>query len=78
MSEDKRHGIGKTVFKDGSYYYGYYECDLKQGEGLFFYVNRDRYSGKWWQGMKHGEGTYIIDSSGMKLKGNWVEGKFME
>ena len=78
MVNDLREGIGKTFFKDGSYYYGYYQQGKRQGEGLFFYSNRDRYSGQWWQGMKHGKGTYIIDSSGMKLHGEWVEGKFME
>ena len=72
------NGIGKTIFKDTSYYYGYYQDGKRHGDGLFFYKNRDRYSGKWSNGMKHGEGTYIIDSSNMKLKGIWVEGKFMQ
>ena len=78
FANNQRHGIGKTIFPDQSYFFGSYTNDERHGEGLFFYKNRDRYSGFWKNGKKHGKGTYIIDSSNMKLKGNWSEGQFLK
>ncbi len=57
---------------------GYYKNGSRDGEGLFQYKNRDRYSGKWKNGRKHGQGTYIVDASKVKLVGKWFEGELVD
>ena len=42
------------------------------------FANKDRYSGSWKKGLKHGKGTYIINEVGIKLVGEWFEGKILE
>ena len=37
-------------------------------------ANKDRFSGLWKDGKKHGKGTYIVDASKVKLVGEWFEG----
>jgi hypothetical protein len=54
---------------------GTYSGGQRNGEGLFQYKNKDRYSGEWKNGRKHGKGTYIIDASKVKLIGEWFEGE---
>ena len=46
---------------------GYFQGGQRSGEGFFQYANKDRYSGHWRFGKKHGQGTYIIDGSQMKV-----------
>ena len=42
------------------------------------YTNQDVYSGTWKDGLKHGQGTYVFYSTGMKFVGNWVKGKIAQ
>ena len=70
-----KNGIGRVALKAGGSYHGYFLNGERSGEGLFHYANKDRYSGAWKYGKKHGKGTYIIDSSNIKLVGDWFEGQ---
>jgi len=41
---------------------------MRSGEGLFHYANKDRYSGFWQFGKRHGKGTYIFNETGIKVE----------
>jgi radial spoke head protein 1 len=53
---------------------GYFEDGSRNGEGLFVFKTKDRYSGMWRNGKKHGQGTYIVHKTGVKITGDWVDG----
>ena len=45
---DLKHGRGKYVFKDRSYYEGGWKDDMMHGEGQLFFPNgRVEYQGEW-------------------------------
>ena len=81
---NKKHGIGKMVYKQKGEYYGYWENGKRHGEGVFTYINKDTYTGKrlanslgWWKyGKKEGRGTYTFAETGMKFVGDWHDGIF--
>lgn len=80
-------GIGKLIYTGKGTYYGklyfvynktgHFSNGKRHGEGLFSWPNKDRYSGDWKNGHKHGTGTYIIDEVGLKLTGEWFEGNLL-
>tara|TARA_B110000285_G_C14754684_1_gene436795 strand:- start:56 stop:382 length:327 start_codon:yes stop_codon:yes gene_type:complete len=41
------------------------------------YVNQDIYSGKWKNGKKDGQGTYIFEATKMKFVGQFKAGNFV-
>lgn len=41
------HGLGKLVWKDGSYYEGEYSNGLKDGKGKFVFPSKKCYEGYW-------------------------------
>jgi radial spoke head protein 1 len=59
-------------------YYGYWENNLRNGEGVMTYVNQDVYSGNWKDGQKHGQGTYVFFETGMKFVGKWSSGQISQ
>ncbi len=59
-------------------YYGYWENNLRNGEGVFTYSNQDVYSGNWKDGKKHGQGTYVFFQTGMKFVGKWSNGQIVK
>ena len=64
-----KQGIGKMTYANNQgFYFGYFNKGNREGEGLFTYPNKDRYSGSWKRGKKHGYGTYIIDQYNIKVK----------
>ena len=38
------------------------------------YINKDVYSGEWFNGLKHGQGTYVFASTGQKFAGTFEKG----
>ena len=81
-----KSGIGKaSFFKKGAEgalvpigtYHGTFVKGKRSGQGLFMYPNKDRYSGEWKNGLKHGKGTYIFQEPFLKMAGNWFEGKLL-
>jgi hypothetical protein len=42
------------------------------------YINEDIYSGKWNNGKKDGQGTYIFKETGMKYVGSFKSGHFVK
>ena len=70
-----KHGIGKMLYNGKGEYNGYWENGRRHGEGVFTYPNGDIYSGWWKFGEKEGTGTYLYKASGMKIYGQWKQGK---
>ena len=73
---DKRSGIGKMTYTNGSYYHGQFEENKKSGEGIFVFGNKDRYSGEWRDGKRNGKGVFIIQKTGVRLIGEWRNDEF--
>jgi len=78
FQDNKKHGIGRLTYNGKGEYYGFFENGKKHGEGMFKYPNNDIYSGWWRYGKKHGKGTYVFSDTGMRLIGNWSEGKMTD
>lgn len=38
---------------------------------MYIYKNKDVFSGNWLGGKKHGQGTYVFNTTGMKYIGQW-------
>ncbi len=53
---------------------GYFADGLRNGEGVFVWKTKDRYSGQWVNGKKQGKGTYIVNKTNVKISGDWVSG----
>lgn len=70
---EKRHGIGRSVYGDGSVYDGEWRTDSKHGFGLMKYPDASTYEGEWKQNFKHGYGVYIY-ANGDKYEGQWFNG----
>jgi len=71
-------GVGTMVYADGSRYQGSWLKGVRHGIGAFFYANGDIYSGNWESGKKHGQGTYFFKTTDTHMKGEWVQGKYIE
>merc|ERR1712008_149661 len=75
--DNLKNGVGKFWYRKHGVYFGYFQNGRRHGEGVFTYLNKDTYSGKWKYGKKSGTGTYIYSDTGMKLEGDWDNGKFL-
>jgi hypothetical protein len=51
--------------------------DKFSGEGTYYYANGDIYSGVWADGLKHGEGTFLVKADESQLAGHWHKGAFV-
>lgn len=82
----RREGIGKFVFKDGSYYTGEWENDKMHGKGEFKSMEAVKisgdltpnrkgviYKGEWVEGKIQGKGT--LKDVGIYYEGNFVDGR---
>jgi hypothetical protein len=38
----KRHGVGRLYKKDGSYFYGFWQCGENTGDGRYFKTKKSR------------------------------------
>jgi hypothetical protein len=52
----KKHGFGRLVFKDGSYYEGGFSDGLYHGNGTLFLTDTSRYVGQFAANLKNGVG----------------------
>ena len=41
--------------------------DMRNGQGVYTYVNGDTYEGEWVDGLRHGQGTYTYKETGAKV-----------
>ena len=56
---------------------GSFVAGLKSGRGSYQYPNGDWYKGEWFQGKKHGQGTYFVKQGDCHFIGEWSEGSFV-
>ena len=45
--EGIKKGNGVFTYTNGNIYYGNFDCDVRQGEGVLEKANGDRYEGEW-------------------------------
>ena len=41
--------------------------DMRNGQGVYTYVNGDTYEGEWVDSLRHGQGTYTYKETGAKV-----------
>lgn len=54
-----------------------WEADKFHGEGSYFYLNGDIYSGTWQRGIKQGEGVLMYAADDSQIIGRWEKGTFV-
>jgi hypothetical protein len=57
---------------NNEYFLGRFANDKMNGEGKYYYANRDRYVGHWINGHKTGQGEFI-KRDGSRYKRNYSE-----
>ena len=68
------NGFGDFIWASGKSYSGYYDKDVKEGLGLFFFNNPvEIYFGYWSQGQRDGPAVQI--SKDKKTYSYWEKGK---
>ena len=72
--DDKRHGEGTYLFKNGDNFQGIWNEDAWNGNGIFSYENGDYYVGSIINKEKHGEGVYTY-KNGDSYTGEYVNDK---
>ncbi|XP_057674076.1 MORN repeat-containing protein 3 [Corythoichthys intestinalis] len=76
--DNKKHGKGTQVWKSGNIYNGDWKAGNCDGYGTFSVLQRNtktyakKYCGEWKNGMKHGHGVYLYNSSSV-YEGQWNE-----
>ncbi|KAL5021284.1 hypothetical protein ScPMuIL_000439 [Solemya velum] len=71
----RKHGHGKLVMKDGSYYEGQFVNGEIQGYGYRYYaVSHCKYSGQFYRGEANGKGKMCY-RDGSLYEGDWKENK---
>lgn len=45
---------------------------MKEGNGVYYYTNGNKYEGGWKNDLKHGHGVYYNFVNGEKYEGQWV------
>ncbi|EPY39345.1 hypothetical protein AGDE_01204 [Angomonas deanei] len=63
--------------KDATLYKGEFLDNKRHGQGVFYYLNGDIFSGNWKGGLKHGYGTYHFNGGG-EYRGEWSKGAFTQ
>jgi len=71
---DKRHGKGKINYTNGDYYEGDFMNGLKEGKGIYYYLDC-YYNGGWKEDKRHGEGK-IYCKDGIYYNGYFYDDKF--
>lgn len=70
--DGKRHGKGKFIFSDGSYWEGDWKDDAFTGQGRYI-ANHTQYEGQFLNGKYHGHGRKVY-VDGSIYEGNWYQG----
>lgn len=59
FKQDKRHGRGIQLFKDGCYYEGYFKDDFTNTRGRLVFSDGDMYIGDLVDNSMNGKGVYF-------------------
>ena len=52
--------------------------DKFEGNGKYIWKDGEYYIGQYKNGLRNGKGIHFYSNGDIKLKGNWVNGKFVE
>ena len=55
-------------------YVGTYKEDRRDGQGIYYHKNGDKYDGEWSRGRCHGQGKFTY-ANGSEYDGEFVDGK---
>ena len=69
--KQNRHGVGKALYKNGSFYQGTWRNDLFDGFGLFIKKDGTYIIGEYKKGQINGQAKYCFEN-GDYYSGNWV------
>jgi len=70
VKQGKAQGFGYAIFDKKGFYEGYWNKNLRNGNGKYTWQNGDFYEGKYFNGLRNGFGTYHF-SSGEQYIGQW-------
>jgi len=71
------HGFGDFIWTSGKSYSGFYNKDLKEGLGLFYWNNPiEIYFGYWMKGQRDGPAMQILNNT--KTYSIWENGKLQK
>lgn len=73
--EPVRHGVGKMIFTDGSYYEGQWMNDKRNGQGIFHFSSGNVYQGYFVNDKKEGYGEFYYAQSEEYYRGYWMNDK---
>ena len=71
--EVRKHGKGKEIYSDGSFYEGEYNEGQQSGKGKYQDFEGNVYEGNFYKGNKHSKGK-ITFVNGEILEGLWLNG----
>ncbi|PWY92261.1 MATH and UCH domain protein [Aspergillus heteromorphus CBS 117.55] len=69
------HGKGKHISDLAATYVGDFVLGKRTGSGFMEYPTGDTYDGDWFDGICHGQGTYVERKTGNKYVGGYKDGK---
>ena len=72
-----RHGISRSVGKDGQIQEGMFDNDKLSGFARVCFKSGDYYIGQYQEGKKQGKGKYVF-MNGNVLDGDWEDEKFVK
>ena len=67
---NKREGVGKISYIDGSYYRGDFVKEKMHGRGIYIGVDGSQYDGEWEENMRQGVGT-LLGADGSIYRGEF-------
>lgn len=73
LANDLPDGQGLLLSKDGRRYEGGFKGGLKEGFGVFHWLDGSKYEGQWGK-VQHGQGKYT-DAKGRETEGEFYQGK---
>lgn len=68
--DGKRHGYGKCIWPNGTWYHGRWENDTRKGQGKLVWRGGGYYVGEWLDGHQEGPGT-LLTRNGFLFEGTW-------
>ena len=71
--DNRKHGLGRLIMRDGSYYEGEFKNGEIEGKGVLELSTGLRYEGKFSKGERHGFG--VLTKPNYKFEGNFKEGR---
>ena len=67
-NDDKRHGHGELIYRNGDKYVGYFKEGMKNGKGRIIYSEHplyEEYDGDWIEDKREGHGTLKLKNGGV-------------